>query len=593
MSGSPIKYTSRTFLTALADINSDPLLVDKPDWFKRLIAGMVDVSSMLVNAEANNGYLRTALTRRAVYDLCALIDYNPTPQSTASGTLFFDAKPDAVMPFTVDGADLAGNGPSSYGQSTLRYGARSSLTFNSLTESVIQSSGIDTGTGAILVSGSYTTGEKVRLVSSGTMPTGLSINTDYFAIQVDAMHVKLASTRALAFAGTPVIPSAVGSGNMTITRLSRSVAAYQQNDVASYVVGQSDGVTPFQEFDIMQAGVIPETVAVSVNGVSYSLVSTLALSGPTDRVFRLFYNTDGTCTLRFGSGSYGAVPPAAPVYVSYSYGGGTISNVSNLNVVTAYAGGDANLNGCFNSTIMSGGGDAETLESAKKNAPMLLKARSRFVTVEDGVALALAYGGLAVVTINRNVYGVLSCQVVGVANGGGDPSPSLRTAIADYLISLSPLGDVYVQFDSGTFTAPTFSANVHLMSGYSWSTTLPYLDLAVRLFFSDCGAEILSSYLSGGISAATAKINTLFSKSFTGSDYATITKLLDQLQVVGVRSFGDLIQESDFYALITAIPGVDYAQIVSWSPSTGGQYYQCAAAEITQVRTATITLTQV
>ena len=50
----PISYTSRTFESILQDINDDDELIDKPNWFKRLIAGVGDVVSMWNNAAANN-----------------------------------------------------------------------------------------------------------------------------------------------------------------------------------------------------------------------------------------------------------------------------------------------------------------------------------------------------------------------------------------------------------------------------------------------------------------------------------------------------------------------------------------------------------
>jgi hypothetical protein len=575
----------------MSDINSDPLLVDKPDWFKRLIAGFVDVASTWENASANNGFLRTALTRRAVTDLCALIDYVPVPQVTASGTMMFDADPAAIMPFTVLQTDVAANGSSSMGSSAQRYGARGPLTFNTLLEVVVQDSGhISTSTGQIVVASVFTTGEKVRASSSVTLPTGILAGTDYFAIYVDVTHVQLAATRALAFSGTALVPSAVGSGNLTLTRLSQAISCYQQNDVAYTSIGSSDGVTPWQEFDISQVGVLSDTLTVTVNGQAYVLVTTLALSAPTDNVFRLYYNTDGTCTIRFGNGVYGAIPPAAPVYVSYSYGGGLASNVAYPNQIVSYAGGDPRIKGCFNTVAFTGGNDAESLDSAKKNAPMLLKARSRFITIQDGIALAMAYGGLSLVQINRNTYGVLSCQVVGVATGGGNPSLATRTAIASYLLGLSMMSAVDVHFDAATLTPVTAAMNVRMTMGYLWTAISSYVSFAVKLYFAESGAEILAAYLSGGISLAVTKINLILSFSFQAADYAPITAILNTFNTTGARNFGDVIQLSDLYALCSAIPGVDYVVLTSSTPSIP---YSEAANEITTMTGGSVTLTQV
>ena len=85
----PIQFTSRSYQTILNDINSDAELVEKPNWFKRLIAGLGDTISIWLNALANLLYLRTAFTRNSVQDLCELIDYDLSPQTTSSGMVLF------------------------------------------------------------------------------------------------------------------------------------------------------------------------------------------------------------------------------------------------------------------------------------------------------------------------------------------------------------------------------------------------------------------------------------------------------------------------------------------------------------------------
>ena len=86
---SPIKYSSRTYQTILNDINNVDNLADKPDWFKRMIAGVGDICSMINNAQANNSYLSTAFTRQAVKDMCRLIGYEMPEQTTSEGTQLF------------------------------------------------------------------------------------------------------------------------------------------------------------------------------------------------------------------------------------------------------------------------------------------------------------------------------------------------------------------------------------------------------------------------------------------------------------------------------------------------------------------------
>ena len=106
MNGTPIKYTSRDFWSITNDINSDAELVDKPDWFKRIWAGVGDELAMNEDAIANQAYLRTAFTTSAVRDLLKQIDYELTAHTTSSGTLLFYISRTASFPVTFTQSDF-------------------------------------------------------------------------------------------------------------------------------------------------------------------------------------------------------------------------------------------------------------------------------------------------------------------------------------------------------------------------------------------------------------------------------------------------------------------------------------------------------
>jgi hypothetical protein len=339
---------------------------------------------------------------------------------------------------------------------------------------------------------------------------------------------------------------------------------------------------------------------VTVNGVQWTLAATLALSTSTGQAYRLYFNTDGTAFIKFGNGTFGQIPLGA-VVASYSYGGGSKSNVSTVGQLSAYAGGDSNVTGCYNLTALTGGSDPETFASAQNNAPAQLKARSRFVTAPDGAALAMSLGGLAFAQVNPNVFGLLSSQVVAIANGGGSPSPALQASIISYLESVSLMGAVTIYFGPQTLSAVVAALNVHVAAGYSFSMISPYVIIAVKLFFSETGQQVVGAFNSGGIASAVALINAIFGTSFAAVDYTVISTILTEMNLLGVgsgqQSFGNLVEASDLYAVVESVPGVAYTTLTSctiglglMTPSTG---YQCAAAEIPTMTGGSVTLTQV
>ncbi len=589
MTNSPIPYTSRTFQTVMADINSDPLLVDKPDWIKRLIAGDLDVLSNIENASANQAYLRTAFSAKAVFDIAAMLGYNVPGLIESSGTLMFDLAVGVGLPYTAMGTLAA-----LYGGSILtpskRFEARTSLTFGTAncgisgnqaySETPANAAWNLSTFQATVSAGAYVTGEKLRVANAGgALPTGITAGTDYFAIYVDATHIQLASSRVNAFLGVPVQFTAQGTGSNTITRYSRAIAAYQQTS-GNQVAFSSDGVTPWQTFNIGQQGVLKSNLAVTVNGVTWTSDDAPALWKSTDMKFQFLYNSDGSASIRFGDGTFGALPSAGSnnIIAAFSYGGGSLSNVAALNAITVYAGSDPNITGAFNPVAFTGGQDAQSTTITKILAPALLKSRSRFITQADGIALALAYGGLGQCQVLPNYFGILTMGVLGIAAGGeAEPSGTYQSNLVAYLQGLTITGGPTVAWVPGAYVAENLTLNVHVASGFSWANIQNYVKLATYLYFSPAGNQIYNDYSStGGIIQAVADINAIFGFSFTTADYSVVQTILSSFTP---RQYGDLLQLSNFYDIVQNVPGVGYCALAAGDTMNlaGNGYYQLAA----------------
>jgi hypothetical protein len=73
----------------------------------------------------------------------------------------------------------------------------------------------------------FLTGLKVQLTTTGVLPAGLSLITDYFVIKIDADTFKLASSLVNAQAGTAVDITDTGTGTHTITPTALAGANYK------------------------------------------------------------------------------------------------------------------------------------------------------------------------------------------------------------------------------------------------------------------------------------------------------------------------------------------------------------------------------
>lgn len=563
MATNPIKYTSRTFTTIMNDINSDADLIDKPNWFKRIWAGVGDILSMIINAVANQSFLRTSFTRQSVIDHCEQIDYSVSGVSTSSGTLIFYLDGATAFPLIVAEADLAAQNEGSVSVAQKRYEARASSSIAAINETCVAVFASDW----LTVARVYTTGEKVRFTTTNTLPAPLAVSTDYYVIYVTDTTIRLATSIANAYAGIYITLTDAGLGVHTIHLYSFQVTCYQQESLSSaIIIGTSDGLTEWQEFELAHLNILPDTIAITINGESWTLVTTFVYSDSTDKHFKVIYLNNGKIRIIFGDGDYGAIPAAFDIYAEYSYGGGLNSNVSVLNKINIYAGSDVNVEGVSNATTFTGGGDEESIASAKKLAPLLLKARDRFVTIEDGEALAEAYSGVARAKVNRNVYGVLSAQVVIIPDGGGVPSSALKTALDTYLTERTLLSDpdgdseINIVIDDPTFYTATVTSAMKMLPGYVFADVLPFYKLCVRLLFSEATNEIINLYNSSGIEAAVAYINTKWTETFTSEDYAQIQTFLTEIEDRDlIPTFGQEYQESETLGFINMfVEGCDY-----------------------------------
>ena len=556
MPNSIIQYSSRTYQTVYNDVKAVTELKDKPEWYLKYWAGVADVISLIINAQANQSYLSTAFTENAVDRLLELIDYQRTPHATSSGYILFDINRSAIFPFTSVSANLVAYSEGSLSVSSKRFESRANATFTAITESFTASA----GTNLLTVASVYQTGELVRLSTTLTLPTAvggdLDAVTDYYTIYVGATTIYLARSRTDAYNGTYIDLTGAGTGTLTIHRFSKAVTVYQQTSVASYVVGKSDGATEWQEFDLADRYMLKNTLTVTINSIAYTRVDTFVYSISTDKVFKIKLKSDNKFSIVFPDGTYGVIPPAFDIYVSYAYGGGTESNISSLNTINSYGGSDSNLTGCTNYVALTGGADRQGITNAKILGPMLLKSRDRFVTTDDGIYLALNYGGVTKATVVKNLYGILSCAVYVVPSGGGVAGSSLLSALQTYLIDRTILESIDVRCWSASYVTANVTSTVKIKTGYTWATVRDYYNLALDLIFSEITTEIQTTYADSGIDAARTAINTKWSFSFTSTNNAEIARILDS---VTPHDFGVSIQISDVYGVTNNVEGVDYS----------------------------------
>lgn len=103
-----------------------------------------------------------------------------------------------------------------------------------------------------ITSHGFSTGLLVTLTTTGALPTGLAVATNYFVIVVDANTIALASSLANANAGTRIDITAAGSGssNVVVTALASATIRLQKSydGINWYDEGASQNVTVTANF---------------------------------------------------------------------------------------------------------------------------------------------------------------------------------------------------------------------------------------------------------------------------------------------------------------------------------------------------------
>ena len=124
-------------------------------------------------------------------------------------------------------------------------------------------------------------------------------------------------------------------------------------------------------------------------------------SGGTDKVFQISTDENFRASLLFGDNSVGQAPAVGDRYtITYRKGGGSRGNVaeSYINVpvtVTLKTSDTPDITGVEgtleNTSLATGGRNAETIESAKRYAPLYYRSQDRLVTLEDYKAHANSF----------------------------------------------------------------------------------------------------------------------------------------------------------------------------------------------------------
>lgn len=348
----------------------------------------------------------------------------------------------------------------------------------------------------------------------------------------------------------------VNNGDGTYTHAGIVTVQEGQNYFNVSLGSVSDGSAD-QIYDVPQAFVIDGTLHVFVNGVEWTKVPSLVLSGPADTHFRAEVDDFYTTRIYFGDGSHGAVPTTgATISSSWTSGGGVRGRVG-ANTITDILTSITGVVSVTNpSAFTSGGEEAESIAQAKAKIPAAVYAGDHCITDSD-YAIEAAKASTSVSKVSaRTLADGRTVEICVSPAGGGVPSSALKATVAAHLATRKMSGR-QLKFRDPTYTGLDVWLDIFVKS----SQVSPTLVSAVQQLF----ATVRNDQYQAGLFD-------LVNMGFGGRDIEGNPQITPQIVYDQISSLASLGIQSSRLRRLTNIP-----QLRPVSPWVAGNSYLTAS----------------
>lgn len=225
------------------------------------------------------------------------------------------------------------------------------------------------------------------------------------------------------------------------------------------------------------------TLVARINGVQWQEVNTLYGSAPTDRVYTLRQDDDGTTTVAFGDGINGARLPSAQNNVRFSYRQGTgVAGNLRSSQLTMLLTRPLGVKSATNPPPATGGQDPETLDDGRGNAPLRVLTLDRAVSIDDYANFSRTFAGIAksyAIWIEdpgaRGIY-------VTVGGPDGETFPADSDTLTNLSTALRTYGDALLPLSIQSYVNATFTlqATIKVDPAYDSDAVMAAVTLALR-----------------------------------------------------------------------------------------------------------------
>ncbi|MGC2108261.1 MAG: putative baseplate assembly protein [Candidatus Korobacteraceae bacterium] len=279
------------------------------------------------------------------------------------------------------------------------------------------------------------------------------------------------------------------------------------------VLGDGDASQPFETFALHQqpltyvSAATPagaqSTLLLRVNELEWHEADNIADLGPTDRGYTTLTDDDDQTSVIFGTGDHGARVPTgtANVKATYRYGIGAAGNVDAMQI-SQLATHPLGAQGVINPLEASGGADRDTIDQARRNAPLAVEALDRLVSVDDYEKFARTYAGIGKASAMRLSDGRRQLVHLTIAGVGDIPIDQNSDLYLNLIQSLMLFGDPHqpLQVCLRTVRLLVIIAGVQIDPDYEWEIVEANMRAALLDTFSFDNRDLgQSAFLSEAI----------------------------------------------------------------------------------------------
>lgn len=245
------------------------------------------------------------------------------------------------------------------------------------------------------------------VVAACTSVDGRSVITlqEELAVELERTSVVIFANTALATHGSRVASEAIGSGDASV--------ANQRFRLRH---------APLTWISAASASGAEASLELRVDGVLWTRVESLYAAGPHDRVYTLAHSETSCTEVVFGDGVRGARLPTGNdnVVASYRRGLGLDGEVG-AQLLTLLQTRPIGLFAATNPAAASGAADPETLDDARRNAPLRMLTLDRLVSLSDYGDFARAFAGVGKARATELWDGRRAFVQLTVASASGQP----------------------------------------------------------------------------------------------------------------------------------------------------------------------------